>query len=53
MINLLAATVPKGHKVDLENPDYTIIVEVCQVKRNHEDERKGITRPFFHYRQYV
>ncbi|KAG1305710.1 hypothetical protein G6F64_008163 [Rhizopus arrhizus] len=31
VINLLAATVPKGHKVDLENPDYTIIVEVCQV----------------------
>jgi tRNA acetyltransferase TAN1 len=33
VINLLAAAVPKGHKVDLENPDYTIIVEVCQVKK--------------------
>ncbi|CEI97352.1 hypothetical protein RMCBS344292_11487 [Rhizopus microsporus] len=30
VITALAATVPEGHKVDLENPDYTIIVEVCQ-----------------------
>ncbi|KAI9248076.1 hypothetical protein BY458DRAFT_483784 [Sporodiniella umbellata] len=30
VIKVLAAAVPEGHTVDLENPDYTILVEVCQ-----------------------
>ncbi|CAO3702336.1 unnamed protein product [Rhizopus stolonifer] len=30
VINAIAAVVPEGHKVDLENPEYTILVEVCQ-----------------------
>lgn len=34
MINALAATVGPGHKVDLNDPELTIIAEICQVKRN-------------------
>lgn len=32
IINALAATVGPGHKVDLQEPELTIIAEVCQVK---------------------
>lgn len=32
VINTLAAAVGQGHKVDLQDPELTIIAEVCQVK---------------------
>ncbi|KAI8380902.1 uncharacterized protein BYT42DRAFT_494806 [Radiomyces spectabilis] len=36
VIQTLASVVGSPHKVDLENPEYTIIVEVCQVSKRGE-----------------
>lgn len=32
VINALAATVGPGHKVDLNEPELTIVAEICQVR---------------------
>lgn len=34
VIQTLASVVGPGHRVDLDNPEITIIAEICQVKRN-------------------
>lgn len=33
VIQTLASVVGPGHRVDLDNPEITIIAEICQVKR--------------------
>lgn len=33
VIRTIASTVGKDHKVDLDNPELSIIVEICQVQK--------------------
>lgn len=39
VINKLAATVGPGHTVDLNDPELTIVAEVCQVKCDFKNAR--------------